>query len=133
MDPVQSSIRGIGPGVTLRTVQMLIVDDDGVALLTYNFSGLKTRCDAALTIAVHGGPTERWVWTTTMTTKLLSIPPPPPTTTPSTDPHPDTTAFKALPVPEQVRITDARAAARQQARRDASSARLRGPSRVYGN
>ena len=71
MDPFQSSLRGLGPDVALRTVIVLSVNDDGAALLAYNLSGLKTRCDAVLTIAFRGGSTERGVWTTTMTTKLL--------------------------------------------------------------
>ncbi len=48
------------------------------------------------------------------------------------DPEPDTEAFRALPLAERLRITDARAAARREERARVNRARLGGLPSAYG-
>ena len=51
---------------------------------------------------------------------------------PAADPDPGSAAFSKLDLSDQIRITDARTAARKQVRQQSSIARLRGLSIVYG-
>ena len=50
---------------------------------------------------------------------------------PAEDPEPDTPAFRALPLAERLRITDARNAERREARARANTERLRGLASAY--
>jgi hypothetical protein len=63
-----------------------------------------------------------------VTLRLAQADPPP---EPVQDPEPDTEAFRALPLAERLRITDARAAARREERARVNRARLGGLSSAY--
>ena len=64
------------------------------------------------------------------TVKNVVTPNVPPTVTP--DPVPGSVAFMKLPMQEQIRIVDARSAARKQARAAEGADRLKNVSKVYG-
>ena len=55
-----------------------------------------------------------------------------PTMTPAPDPDPGSADFQKLAMSEQIRIVDARTAARKQARLAGSAKRLKDVSKVYG-
>ena len=63
-----------------------------------------------------------------VTLRLAQADPPP---EPVQDPEPDTEAFRALPLAERLRITDARAAARREERAMVNRARLGWLSSAY--
>ena len=68
-----------------------------------------------------------------VTLRVAQADPPPPQPEPAVreDPEPDTEAFQALPLVERLRITDARAAARREARARVNRARLGGLPSAY--